>query len=303
MRTVTMKLSIVIASYNRSQSLVAFLCGLTRQRVPDGVEWEAVIVDNNSTDGTRLAIAPLLNANPQKFRYLFEGGQGKSRALNAGIAEAKGEVFVFTDDDCVPDPAWLASIAREFTSDPSLAALGGRVELFSAQDREVSIRTSRERTLVSSHNQLFSLFIGCNMAIRRNVLDVVGGFDPFLGPGTKLQAMEDLDLLYRIFRRAIKIVYSPDVLVLHNHGRTTEEQIQALNRGYVVGRGAFYCKHILAADKNVLKMAYWEVSSLAGKLLETFFTTEKQNGQAGFLWALLVGAMRRLVWNQTVRNA
>ena len=298
-----MKLSIVIASYNRAQGLVAFLCELSRQRVTNGVEWEAVIVDNNSNDGTRLAIAPLLSAHPQKFKYLFEGRQGKSLALNAGIAEAKGEVFVFTDDDCVPDPDWLAAIAREFSADPSLGALGGRVELFSEEDRPVSIRTSRERTLVSSRDQLLSLLIGCNMAIRRSALEVVGGFDPFLGPGTRLPAMEDLDLLYRIFRKGLKIIYSPDALVLHNHGRTSDEQIQALNRGYVVGRGAFYCKHVLTGDVDVLRMAYWEVSSLARKLLKTFFTTEKQNGQAGFLWALFVGGVRRLVWNQTVRKA
>jgi GT2 family glycosyltransferase len=298
-----MKLSIVIASYNRAQGLVAFLCELSRQRVTNGVEWEAVIVDNNSSDGTRLAIAPLLSAHPQKFKYLFEGRQGKSLALNAGIAEAKGEVFVFTDDDCVPDPDWLAAIAREFSADPSLGALGGRVELFSEEDRPVSIRTSRERTLVSSRDQLLSLLIGCNMAIRRSALEVVGGFDPFLGPGTRLPAMEDLDLLYRIFRKGLKIIYSPDALVLHNHGRTSDEQIQALNRGYVVGRGAFYCKHVLTGDVDVLRMAYWEVSSLARKLLKTFFTTEKQNGQAGFLWALFVGGVRRLVWNQTVRKA
>jgi GT2 family glycosyltransferase len=298
-----MKLSIVIASYNRAQGLVAFLCELSRQRVTNGVEWEAVIVDNNSNDGTRLAIAPLLSAHPQKFKYLFEGRQGKSLALNAGIAEAQGEVFVFTDDDCVPDPDWLTAIAREFSADPSLGALGGRVELFSEEDRPVSIRTSRERTLVSSRDQLLSLLIGCNMAIRRSALEVVGGFDPFLGPGTRLPAMEDLDLLYRIFRKGLKIIYSPDALVLHNHGRTSDEQIQALNRGYVVGRGAFYCKHVLTGDVDVLRMAYWEVSSLARKLLKTFFTTEKQNGQAGFLWALFVGGVRRLVWNQTVRKA
>lgn len=297
-----MKLSIVIASFNRAQGLVAFLCELSRQRVPNGVEWEAVIVDNNSNDGTRLAIAPLLSAHPQKFKYLFEGRQGKSLALNAGIAEAKGEVFVFTDDDCVPDPDWLASIAREFNADPSLGVLGGRVELFSDHDRPVSIRTSRERTLVSSSDQLFSLLIGCNMAVRRSALEVVGGFDPFLGPGTKLPAMEDLDLLYRIFQKGLKIVYSPEVLVLHNHGRTSDEQIRALNRGYVVGRGAFYCKHILGGDGDALKMAYWETSSLARRLLKTFFGREQQNGEAGFLWALFAGALRRLVWNPTIRK-
>jgi glycosyltransferase involved in cell wall biosynthesis len=298
-----MKLSIIIASYNRSQSLLAFLRELARQVVPDEVEWEAVIVDNNSTDNTRTEVAPLLQAYPHKFEYFFESRQGKSRALNTGIAKARGEILVFTDDDCIPDPHWLAAIAHEFTSDPSLDVLGGRVDLFDKQDRPVTIRNFPERTLISSRDQLFLFLIGANMAIRRRVLDVVGAFDPFLGPGSRIGAvMEDLDLLYRAFREKFKVIYSPDVLVYHNHGRTTEAQIQALNHRYVVGRGAFYCKHILAGDRNVLKMAYWEVSALSKSLLKDMFAGRKFQEHGRLLWALLVGATGRLAWNSHVRR-
>src|SRR5260370_41635413 len=109
--------------------------------------------------------------------------------------------------------------------------------------------------------------------MRGKVPDAVGEFDPFLGPGWKIGAvMEDLDLLYRVFREKFKIVYSPDALVYHNHGRTTDAQIQALNHRYVVGRGAFYCKHILVGDLHVLKMAYCEFSSLAKVLIKVIFT-------------------------------
>jgi GT2 family glycosyltransferase len=298
-----MKLSIIIASYNRAESLLKFLRELSHQVVPDGVTWEAVIVDNNSTDGTKSAIAPLIEENPQRNRYLLESRQGKSIALNTGLRAASGDVMVFSDDDCIPDPKWLATIAQEFTSDPSLGALGGRVELFDKQDKTVTIRTCMERTLISSSDQLFSLLIGANMAIHRRVFEAVGQFDPFLGPGSRIGAvMEDLDILYRIFRGKFKILYSPDILVYHNHGRTTEEQLQALNHKYVVGRGAFYCKHILGGDLNVLKMAYWETSSLAKSLLKDLFTGKKFVDESRVLWALFVGAVGRLAWNQHVRK-
>jgi GT2 family glycosyltransferase len=297
-----MKLSVMIASYNRAESLLEFLQELSHQVVPDGVTWEAVIVDNNSTDGTKSAIASLIEKNPQRNKYLLEGRQGKSIALNTGIREAAGDVLVFTDDDCIPDPNWLAAIAREFASDPELAVIGGRVELFDKLDKPVSIRTGRERTLISTTDELFSRLIGCNMAIHRRVFDVVTGFDPYLGPGTKLSAMEDLDFLYRVFRAKLKIVYSPEVLVFHNHGRTTDAQIQALNRCYVVGRGAFYCKHILGGDRNVLKMAYWEFSSLTKGMIKDLFAGKKIQEQGRLLWALLVGAGGRLAWNPLIRR-
>ncbi len=298
-----MKLSIIIASYNRAASLLHFVRELSHQVVPDNVDWEVVIVDNNSTDGTKGAIAPLVEQNSRRFKYLLESRQGKSMALNTGLRAATGEILVFTDDDCVPDPKWLATIALEFASDPSLSVLGGRVELYDKQDQPVTIRNFPEWTLIESRDQLFLFLIGANMSIRRKVLDAVGEFDPFLGPGSRIGAvMEDLDLLYRVYRKKFKIVYSPDVLVYHNHGRTTEAQIQALNHRYVVGRGAFYCKHILGGDRNVLKMAYWEFSSLTKGMIKDLFAGKKIQKQGRLLWALLVGAGGRLAWNPRVRR-
>jgi hypothetical protein len=298
-----MKLSIIIASYNHAQSLHKFLQELSNQVVPEGVQWEVVVVDNNSTDATKELIAGFVEENPQRFKHLHENRQGKSHALNTGVRAATGDILVFTDDDCIPDPYWVAAIAREFASDSSLGILGGRVELFDKQDRPVTIRNFPERTVISSRDQLFLFLIGANMSIRRTVLGVVGEFDPFLGPGSRIGAvMEDLDLLYRAFREKFKIIYSPDVLVYHNHGRTTEAQIQALNHRYVVGRGAFYCKHILAGDRNVLKMAYWEVSSLSKSLLKDLFAGREFKEQRRLLWALLVGATGRLAWNPHVRK-
>jgi GT2 family glycosyltransferase len=298
-----MKLSIIIASYNRAESLLKFLRDLALQAAPDGGDWEAVIVDNNSADGTKSAVAPLVEENPQRYKYLLESRQGKSIALNTGLRAATGEILVFTDDDCIPDRNWLANIAREFASDPSLGVLGGRVELFDKQDRPVTIRNFAERTLIESRDQLFLFLIGANMSIRRKVLDRVGEFDPFLGPGSRIGAvMEDLDLLYRVFREKFKIVYSPDVLVYHHHGRTTDAQVQALNHRYVVGRGAFYCKHILGGDRNVLKMAYWEFSSLTKGMIKDLFAGRKIQEHGRLLWALLVGAVGRLAWNPRIRR-
>jgi GT2 family glycosyltransferase len=96
------------------------------------------------------------------------------------------------------------------------------------------------------------------MAFKRDVFAAVGEFDTDLGPGTGA-VFEDLDLIYRAYRQGFKIVYSPEMLVYHNHGRRTEHAAEAQERNYHVGRGAFYCKHALQGDRRVLKMAYWDV--------------------------------------------
>ena len=286
-----MKISVIVASHNRSENLQMFLKSIDNQKVPDGSDWEVFIVDNNSSDDTKDATQLFIQRNPGKFRYIFEKKLGKSLALNAGICAAHGDVLVFTDDDCIPDSGWLGAIVNEFASDPSLFVLGGRVELYCKEDRPITIRTHRERISFCSLDQLFSLIPGCNMAFRRSVFDAVGDFDPVLGPGARVEAAEDIEFLYRVFKKGFKIVYCPDVLVYHNHGRRTDAQVQALNHKYVVGRGAFYCKYILRADLSVLKMAYWEISSLISGLLKERFSGEAAEKQETLLRDLLIGAL------------
>jgi glycosyltransferase involved in cell wall biosynthesis len=297
-----MKVSILIASYNRSSSLLKFLQELASQVVPEDLDWEVLIVDNNSTDGTGKAVAPLVEKNPQRFRYFLETRQGKSAALNTGIKESTGEILAFTDDDCLPNPDWLSSIVEEFSADPSLGAIGGRVELYNKQDKPVSIRTCTQRTLISTPNQVFSLLIGCNMAVHRRVCERVQEFDTSLGPGNRTRALEDMDFLYRIYKQGFKMVYSPAVLVFHNHGRRSEADVQSLTRNYLIGRGAFYCKHILKGDRDILKISYWEVSSLTKGLLRELFRGQKIYQERRLLWALLVGACYRLAWNLSVQK-
>jgi hypothetical protein len=289
-----MKISVIIASYNRSQNLVRFLGEIENQVVPVGSDWEVIIVDNNSTDGTREQVASFVDRDPRRFKYLHESRQGKSDSLNRGIRQATGDIFAFTDDDCIPNPDWLASILGEFNSDPSLDVVGGRVELYNNQDRPVSIRTCPDRTRISTYGQLFALLIGCNMAARRRVFESVQGFDPLLGPGKRTLALEDMDFLYRAYRRGFKMIYAPEILLYHNHGRRNDNEIESLSHAYVLGRGAFYCKHILKRDKDILKMAYWEVSSLSKGMIRELRAGDKLNGYSRLLWALFLGAGYRL---------
>jgi len=261
--------------------------------IPEAVTWELIVVDNNSDDDTRMTIEEFKHKSVLPIKYLFEKNQGKSYALNAGIQAAEGDIVAFTDDDCIVDDRWLASMVREFQFDPSLSMLGGRVELYDKRDRPVSIRTFRDRIKLTSTAQLFSLIPGCNMAVRRTIFVNVGKFDVRFGPGTAI-VVDDVDFIFRAFKQGLKIVYSPDVLLYHNHGRRTDEQVKALDRSYVIGRGGFYCKHILSGDWDVLKMAYWEIRSLIKSLFKNLAQGMSIEEERAFLAYLCTGAVRQL---------
>lgn len=233
-------------------------------------ETEVLVIDSNSSGATKQVVAEYASLENPVVHYLAERNPGKSRALNAGIGEARGEIIAFTDDDCIPKPSWAAKILKEFESDSELSVLGGRVELYDERDLPQAILLSNCRTVVSSAREVCETpaIIGANMAFRKTALQALRGFDPLLGPGAICKADEDLDLLYRSLKKKLKIVYSPEVIVLHNHGRRTEAEDDKTSTAYALGRGAFYVKYILRLDLRIAVIAL-------GELLELFKTLAK----------------------------
>lgn len=241
--------SVIVCTRNRSGAMARLLEHLEHLIVPPGLRWELVVVDNASTDDTASMLAS--RHTPLPMRVVSERTPGLSRARNAGIAAARGDLLLFTDDDCLPDAHWLAAMREEFARAPSLGVLGGRVELFDLRDRPTTTRTSRERGEISAAFNLDGI-IGCNMACRRSAVAMVGPFDVGLGGGTGAGAGEDVDFVYRSLRAGLRVEYTPDALVYHNHGRRTDAQVRALNRAYTVARGALFCKYLTAGDRGIV---------------------------------------------------
>ena len=100
------------------------------------------------------------------------------------------------------------------------------------------------------------------MAVRSDLLHAIGDFDPLNCPGSSKDAVfEDIDFVYRAFRKGMRIEYRPEILLYHNHGRRSDNDVANLQRKYARGRGSFYAKHIVKGDRMMMKMAYWEVRS------------------------------------------
>jgi glucosyl-dolichyl phosphate glucuronosyltransferase len=107
-----MTITIIIATRNRAPLLAATLETLTQLESP-GVPFDVLVVDNGSTDDTRAVVAQVARSSAVPIVYLTEATPGKSHALNTALAHARGDVLVFTDDDVLPAPGWLASYVRD----------------------------------------------------------------------------------------------------------------------------------------------------------------------------------------------
>jgi len=124
----------------------------------------------------------------------------------------------------------------------------------------------------------------------------LGGFDTAIGSGAFIGSGNDVDVLYRAYRAHMKVVYNPDIVVFHNHGRRTLDEIRRLRRRYAIGRGALYAKHALRGDMEMAKMAYWEYRALLSETVRNGWREP-----AFFLGALTRGAIKRINYDLFAR--
>ena len=122
-----LQVTVAIPTYNRADFLRQTLAGLVAQQFPRD-HFEILVLDNNSTDHTRAVVAEFASAHPAP-RYLLETRQGLDYARNRAIAEARGAIIVFGDDDILVQPDWLAQMTGPLLADPAqrIGAVGGEV--------------------------------------------------------------------------------------------------------------------------------------------------------------------------------
>ncbi len=207
--------SVAVSTYNRAQVLPHALESLLDQDC-DPARYEIVVVDNNSTDGTRRIIESFAAKAPN-LRYVFEGKQGLPHGRNAGIRAARAPLIAFTDDDVRVSRDWVSTIVRLFADHPEAACVGGTVlpnwsgpwpgwltrehwsplALLDYGDTPFHVNATRRLCL-----------IGANVAFRREVLDRIGLF------AGHMSSLQDHEILVRLWRAGGQGLYAPSMTVV-----------------------------------------------------------------------------------------
>ena len=209
-----LSVSIIICTCNRAASLRRTLGFLGQIRIPSGWQVEVIVVDNGSTDETAKVVRSAMFTN-MRAQYLYEPKKGKSHALNLGLANARGDYVLFTDDDVRVSVDWVEEIVAPL-ADGRADAVVGRTEL----------ATQLQKPWLSPWMKGFLAapdlrpgeqceLIGANMAFRRSVLQHVPAFDPELGPGALGLAEETLFGL-QLAEAGLKVKLAEDAKVIHD---------------------------------------------------------------------------------------
>lgn len=216
-----MEISVVLATYNRAASLQTTLATFAEQKVPSGFSWELLIVDNNSTDSTPDMVARFAQSVDFPVRYIFEKRQGRSYALNTGIAEAKGGVIAFTDDDVLLHKTWLMNVCRVFR-ESDCTALAGRVLPLWSQPKPDWLEMDGQYAIVNfdlgeDPKYIKIAPLGANCAFRRAVFEKYGDFRLDLGVrGSKHTiTCDDTEFGERLIQGNEQILYCPDAVIYH----------------------------------------------------------------------------------------
>jgi glycosyltransferase involved in cell wall biosynthesis len=225
-----MDATVLIATYNRAALLDETLASLAAMRVSPALQWEAIVIDNNSHDNTRAVVERHIPGFPVRLRYLFEGAQGRSSALNAGISQAEGTVLAFTDDDVRVAEGWLdAATGPLVNGDGPVAYSGGPVRPLWGADPPrwldlqrgdlwgtIAIQDHGAEPFVYEERRKVPL--GANMAARRELFQRVGGFRADLGRtgGRLVLGQEVPELLLRAREAGLRGMYVPAMQVHHH---------------------------------------------------------------------------------------
>jgi len=187
-----------------------------------------------------------LEADPRLLR-LHHGGVGLSRARNAGmaVAEAVGAVAVaFTDDDCIPQPGWIAELVAPFAKFRQVGMVFGSTM---AASHELSLGCIPAYVIHQSAmycgigSKAKAEGMGACMAVRVETWRRLRGFDDWLGAGTNLASAEENDFCSRALVAGYTVVETPLARVMH-HGLRARGELAELIAGYMRGSGAAMAK-------------------------------------------------------------
>jgi glycosyltransferase involved in cell wall biosynthesis len=215
-------ISVIVCTYNRASSLKSTLESFSGLTLPPDLDWELIVVDNNSKDNTQEVIRDFAKTARFSVRYIFERRQGRSPALNAGIVAAKGEIVAFTDDDVILHPEWLLRLKRAF-DEFECAGVGGRVVPLWHHPKPDWLEMEEQQAIVNfelgdeSKELKDRTPLGANSAYQKNKFAKYGVFRLDLGVSGESRGItcEDSEFASRLFRAGEKIMYVPAAIIYH----------------------------------------------------------------------------------------
>lgn len=222
-------LSVLICTRNRPEKVARAVASVLANSFED---FELIVVDQSTDNETRARLEAIRDP---RLNYYGTNTVGVSISRNLAIRAARADIVAFTDDDCICDRDWLASIRSEFAADPATLGVYGRVVPYGQGQSEwdcisrdgdlvcpALIQSTTRRVVDGPAIPHLVLGGGNNMSFRKEAFRRVGLFIETLGPGSRIGTGEDTEFTYRLLFNRCRLVYSPAPVVEHDNWLTPE---------------------------------------------------------------------------------
>ena len=284
-------ISVAISTLDRPESLGRCLDALLAgQALPA----EIVVVDQAADRRAEEVLSVRRSPGGPDLVYLRQPKRGLGASQNLAVTTARQPIVAVTDDDCIPDPTWLAVIEKVFKAPDAPDVLTGRALPLPPEGERtepVSSRVSAKRRDFRGRALPWEVGSGNNFALRREWFDRIGGCDERLGPGAPVRGGVDMDLFYRLLRAGARARYEPDSLVFHE--RQTRAARLARRPMYGRGMGACCALWLRQGDHYALRVLAGWLALRTGRLGRDLL---KGYGKGIYEELLVLGGTVRGLW-------
>lgn len=236
--------TVILCTLNRSALLMSALqkvAAVIRGNAPAKVE--LLVVDNGSTDETPAVIQSFIAENPDISAHTVrEPKRGLATARNAGMRHGQGRILMFCDDDAELAPDFFTVLLRLFANDRAPVMRGGRVLLGNPEDLPYTIKTETEPAVYNGRYP-GGFIHGCCMAFSRAIYERIGAMDDRFSNSTTFPSADESDYIHRAYKAGFQVLFCPEMVAYHFHGRRDPADIRRLFERYMIGDGALFAKH------------------------------------------------------------
>ena len=206
-----MRTSVIIPAYNSEKTIGQCLEALSNQTA-GRLDYEIIVVDDGSTDRTAEIAGKYTG-----IKLLKQGNAGPAAARNNGAKAAQGDIILFTDADCVPDPDWINQMLLPFEKEQDLCGAKG---IYKTRQKELAARfvqiEYQDKYDLLRKSKYIDFIDTYSAGFKRDVFLRFQGYDTSF----PVACAEDVELSFRMSNAGLKMVFNPQAVVYHTHPNT-----------------------------------------------------------------------------------
>lgn len=282
-------ISIVICTYNGAERIEKVLSCFNNQVNCEEIEWEIVVVDNNSSDNTYETVQKLSSEFGDRLKLVQETKQGLIHARIKGYQSSKYNVISYIDDDNYVANNWISNVYHVMNMNENIGASGGYNELY--VDKGVDLPSWFEEFqnayAIGGQSELSEAYVehlwGSGLSIRRTILDILftDSYSLLLNgrTGEGLSSGEDSEIVYAVKILNWKLFYTENLKLQHhiNHNRFSFVYLEKLYKAFGASQVdivpyMYYMKNNFSLHNSFKYSPIWQVVYMINSMKVIYYS-------------------------------